>query len=70
MNETATTKEYIVYRCPDGSILTDWNNTLWTLGYPAYPKYRCTELERGTCEGGLGLIRLSARMREKYGGKE
>ena len=58
--------EYIVYRCPDGSILLDWNETLWKFGYPAYPKHRCTELERGFSEGGMALPKLHAAMKEKY----
>ena len=29
--------ENIVYRCPDGSLLLDWDGTLWKSGYPAYP---------------------------------
>ncbi|WP_302620230.1 hypothetical protein [uncultured Oscillibacter sp.] len=58
--------EYIVYRCPDGSILLDWNETLWKSGYPAYPKHRCTELERGFSEGGMALPKLHAAMKKKY----
>lgn len=59
-------EEYIVYRCPDGSILLDWNETLWKFGYPAYPKHRCTELERGYSEGGMALPKLHAAMKKKY----
>ena len=58
--------EYIVYRCPDGSILLDWNETLRKFGYPAYPKHRCTELERGFSEGGMALPKLYAAMKKKY----
>ena len=58
--------EYVVYRCPDGSILLDWNETLWKFGYPAYPKHRCTELERGFSEGGMALPKLYAAMKKKY----
>ena len=58
--------EYVVYRCPDGSILLDWNETLWKFGYPAYPKHRCAELERGFSEGGMALLKLHAAMKEKY----
>lgn len=57
---------YIVYRSPDGSILLDWDGTLWKHGYPAYPKDRCTELERGFSEGGMALPKLHAAMRRKY----
>ena len=70
MNTAPVKKEYVVYRCPDGSILLDWNDTLWKSGYPYYPKYRCVELERGICEGGMNLPKLAARMKEKYGGTE
>lgn len=59
-------KEYVVYRCPDGTILLDWNNTLWTYGYPPYPKYRCLEIERGFCYGGIGLSKFYAELRKKY----
>lgn len=58
--------EYIVYRCPDGSLLLDWDGTLWKSGYPAYPKHRCTEVERGYSEGGMALPKLHAAMKEKY----
>ena len=58
--------EYVVYRCPDGSILLDWNETLRKFGYPAYPKHRCTELERGFSEGGMALPKLYAAMKKKY----
>lgn len=68
MSKEPAIKEYIIYRCPDGSILTDWNNTLWTFGYPAYTKSDCVELERGMCEGGMNLPKLHAKMKEKYGG--
>ena len=59
--------EYIVYECPNGDILLDWNETLWKYGYPAYPKHKCKELERGVCKGGPNLPILAAEMREKYG---
>lgn len=58
--------EYIVYRCPDGSLLFDWNETLWKYGYPAYPKHRCTEIERGFSEGGPALPKLYAAIKKKY----
>ena len=58
--------EYVVYRCPDGSILLDWNENLWKYGYPAYSKQRCTELERGYSVGGTELPKLFAAMRKKY----
>jgi len=58
--------EYVVYRCPDGSILLDWNETLWKFGYPVYPKYRCKEIERGYSEGGKALPKLYAAMKKKY----
>lgn len=64
----AEKKEYIVYRCPDGNILLDWNGTLWKFGYPAYPKHRCVELERGTCEGGKNLPKFYAKLKKKYVG--
>lgn len=60
--------EYVIYRCPDGSILTDWNETIWKYGYPAYSKNCCVELERGICEGGKNLPILHAKMKKKYGG--
>lgn len=59
-------KEYIVYRCPDGGVLLGWNETLWKYGYPYWPKYKCVELERGMCVGGLYLPRLYAEMKQKY----
>lgn len=62
------TGEYIIYRCPDGSILTDWNGGLWKHGLSYYPKSHCLELERGICEGGKNLPALHAKMKEKYGG--
>ena len=58
--------EYVVYECPNGDILLDWNENLWKYGYPAYPKYKCKELERGVCKGGPNLPVLAAQMREKY----
>ena len=63
-------KEYIVYRMPDGSILVDWNETTWKYGYPAYPKSKCTELERGRCKGGKEVVRIAAKMRKKYEKKD
>lgn len=60
-------KEYIVWRCPDGTILFDWDGNTWKYGYPFYPKSRCVELERGMCEGGPNIPQMAARMREKYG---
>lgn len=45
-------KEYAVYRTPVGTILLDYNNTLWTAGYPYFPKSCCTLIESGVCEGG------------------
>lgn len=59
-------KEYVVYRTPIGTILLDWNNNLWTYGYPAFTKSVCTEIERGTCEGGPALPKFYAELREKY----
>lgn len=58
--------EYIVYRCPDGNVLLDWNETLWKSGYPVYPKYRCEALEKGYSEGGKALPKLYAAMKKKY----
>lgn len=66
MKQVADIKEYIVYLCPDGSILTDWNETTWKYGYPYYPKNRCIELERGVCEGGPALVELASQMSNKY----
>lgn len=43
-------KEYAVYRTPVGTILLDYNNTLWTAGYPYFPKSCCTLIESGVCE--------------------
>ena len=63
---TSAEKKYVVYRCPDGSILLDWNETLWKYGYPEYPKHRCTELERGYSKGGMKLPKLHAAMKKKY----
>ena len=68
MCEKKALKEYVVYRCPDGSIILDWNENTWKYGYPTYPKQKCVELERGMCEGGINLPKLSAKMREKYEG--
>lgn len=56
-------REYVVYRCPDGKILLDWNETLWKYGYPAWPKHKCVELERGMCVGGLPLARFYAKLK-------
>ena len=61
-----TVAEYVVYRCPDGSLLLDWNETLWKYGYPAYSKHCCTEVERGYSEGGPTLPKLYASIKEKY----
>jgi hypothetical protein len=58
---------YVVYRTPDGSILLDWEGNLWKYGYPAYPKHRCVEIERGQCEGGPNLPRFYAELRKKHG---
>ncbi len=63
-------KEYIVYQCPDGTILLDWNETLWKSGYPYWPKHKCVELERGMCVGGQYLSHLYAEMKRKYGSQE
>lgn len=60
-------EQYIVYRCPDGSILLDWNDTAWTAGYPAFCKERCTEIERGYCKGGPSLCHFYAELKLKYG---
>lgn len=62
-----SSKEYIVYRTPDGGIMLDWNDTVWKYGYPYYPKSRCTELERGICLGGMNLPVMYAAMKRKYG---
>lgn len=59
-------EQYIVYRCPDGSILLDWNDTAWTSGYPAFSKERCVEIERGYCKGGPGLSHFYAELKIKY----
>ncbi len=59
-------KQYVVYRCPNGTILLDWNETLWKYGYPYYPKHRCVEVERGECEGGMYLPEFHAKLRRKY----
>ena len=58
---------YVAYRAPDGSILLDWEGKLWKTGYPAYPKDRCVELERGEHEGGISLPKLYAQLKKKYG---
>lgn len=58
--------EYVVYRLPNGEVLVDWNGNTWKYGYPAYPKHRCKELERGTTEGGPALAKFAAQMRKKY----
>lgn len=60
-------KEYIVYRCPNGEILLDWNGNLWKCGYPFYGKSRCIEIERGKSKGGKALPALYALMKKKYG---
>jgi hypothetical protein len=64
----ARIKEYVVYRCPDGTILLDWNEVLWKYGCPNWPKYKCTEIERGYCEGGTKLPRFYAELVKKYEG--
>ena len=61
------TGTYVAYRAPDGSILLDWEGKLWKTGYPAYPKDRCVELERGECAGGLALPKLYTKLKKKYG---
>lgn len=62
----ARTAEYIVFRTPIDTILLDWNGNLWKYGYPSFSKSVCTEIERGTCEGGPNLPRFYAELREKY----
>lgn len=59
-------KEYAVYRTPVGTILLDYNNTLWTAGYPYFPKSCCTLIESGVCEGGLGIGKFYAELKKKY----
>lgn len=66
MNDSPKAAVYVVYRAPDGSILLDWDSTLWKYGYPAYPKNRCVELERGVCDGGGNLPKLYEKMVKKY----
>ena len=63
----AEIKEYVVYRTPIDTILLDWNNTLWTYGYPAFNKSSCVEIERGFCEGGKALGKFYAELKDKYG---
>lgn len=31
-------KEYIVWRCPDGTILFDWDGNTWKMGIPSIRK--------------------------------
>ena len=62
----AMKKEYVVYRMPNGDVITDWNETVWRFGYPAFPKCDCVELERGMCEGGMNLPHFAAEMKRKY----
>lgn len=59
--------EYILYRMPNNHLLLDFNNTAWTVGYPYYPKHMCTEVERGTCEGGPNIGKVFAELKKKYG---
>lgn len=59
-------KEYIVYRCPDGSIIVDWNEDTWKYGYPTFAKEKCVELERGVTIGGRYLPILQTAMSAKY----
>ena len=66
LRERKSEELYIVYRCPDGSILLDWNETTWKYGYPAFKKDRCKELERGYCKGGPGLAHFYAELKKKY----
>lgn len=63
----AEIKEYVVYRTPVDTILLDWNNTLWTHGYPYFSKSHCVEIERGFCEGGKALGKFYAELKKKYG---
>lgn len=63
----AMTKGYVVYRTPIGTILLDWNNNLWTHGYPTFSQSNCVEVERGLCEGGPALPEFYAALKEKYG---
>ena len=60
-------KKYIVYRTPIGTVLVDWNDTLWKYGYPLFPKHCCQEVTSGYCLGGRVLIEVTAKMRKRYG---
>lgn len=63
----ARTAEYVVYRTPIDTILLDWDGNLWKHGYPAFNKSVCTEIERGTCEGGLNnLSKFYAELKVKH----
>ena len=62
----AEIKEYVVYRTPIDTILLDWNNTLWTYGYPYFTKSHCVEIERGFCEGGKALGKFYVELKNKY----
>lgn len=64
--ESDKVREYIVYKTPINTILLDWNNALWKYGYPYFPKSVCTEIERGTCEGGKFLGKFYAELKKKY----
>lgn len=59
-------KKYAVYRTPVGTILLDYNNTLWTADYPYFPKSCCTLIESGVCEGGPGIGKFYAELKKKY----
>jgi len=63
----AEMKKYVVYRTPIGTILLDYNDALWTHGYPSFCKHHCTEIERGFCEGGKALGKFYANLKVKYG---
>lgn len=63
----AEIKEYVVYRTPIDTILLDWNNNLWTYGYPVFSKSNCEEIERGYCAGGTALPKFYAELKSKYG---
>lgn len=67
LSKNEDVKEYVVYRTPIGTILLDWNNTLWSYGYPYFSKSCCEEIERGFCEGGKALPAFHAELKNRYG---
>lgn len=57
---------YIAYLAPNGDLLLDYDDTLWTFGFAPTARENCTELERGETEGGPALSKLYKALCRKY----